>query len=90
MRKIIVTVAEAASNLTDCVNRVHDEDVTFVLVRNGTPVARLVRDSERICVGRDLAEVLREVELSRHKAGPWHRDGKGARRNLNLPPDKWR
>ena len=46
--------------LADCVNRAHYQNVTFVLLKNGTPVARLVPEREKVCLGRDLAEVLAE------------------------------
>jgi prevent-host-death family protein len=58
MKKTTITVTEAARNFADCVNRVHYQNVTFVLVKNGEPFARLVPDNEKVCAGRDLAEAL--------------------------------
>ncbi|HMI51756.1 MAG TPA: type II toxin-antitoxin system prevent-host-death family antitoxin [Candidatus Saccharimonadales bacterium] len=58
MKKASITVTEASRNFADCVNRAHYQNVTFVLLKNGEPVARLVPDNEKVCVGRDLAEVL--------------------------------
>jgi antitoxin (DNA-binding transcriptional repressor) of toxin-antitoxin stability system len=37
-----ISVTEAARNFSDCVNRARYQGVTFVLHRNGVPVARLV------------------------------------------------
>ena len=74
MRKQTISVTEAARNFADCVNRAHYQNVTFVLLKNGSPVARLVPDNEKICTGRDLAKALAGVELSSDEAAAWHRD----------------
>jgi hypothetical protein len=88
--KTIITVTEAARNFADCVNRAHYQNVTFVLLKNGTPFARLVPDSEKVCVGRDLARALVETELSNDEARAWHRDVQAGRKTLDPPEDKWR
>ena len=89
-KKKAISVTEAARNFADCVNRVHYQNITFVLLRNGAPFARLVPDNERVCSGRDLAEVLDNVELSPEEARAWHRDLRSARKTLKKPRDKWR
>ena len=71
-------------------NRAHYQNVTFVLLKNGEPFARLVPDSEKVCVGRDLAEALAKVDLPENEAEAWHRDLQAARKTLKIPPDKWR
>jgi antitoxin (DNA-binding transcriptional repressor) of toxin-antitoxin stability system len=90
MRKAKITVTDAARNFADCVNRAHYQNVTFVLIKNGSPVARLVPDSEKLCVGRDLAEALAETSLPAEEAASWHRDLRTARKTLKSPTDKWR
>ncbi|HEY1801440.1 MAG TPA: hypothetical protein VGG46_10945 [Terriglobales bacterium] len=85
-----ITVTEAARNFADCVNRAHYQNVTFVLLRNGAPVARLVPNNERICTGRDLASALTGVPLVAEEAKAWHRDLRSARQYLKPLPDKWR
>jgi antitoxin (DNA-binding transcriptional repressor) of toxin-antitoxin stability system len=90
MRKITISVTDAARNFADCVNRVHYQNVTFVLIKNGSPVARLVPDSEKVCAGRDLAEALAGTELPAEEAAAWHRDLRTARKTLKPPADKWR
>jgi len=40
MTKTRISVTEAARNFADCVNRAHYQNATFVLLRNGEPVAR--------------------------------------------------
>ena len=90
MRKTTISVTEAARNFADCVNRVHYQNVTFVLLKNGSPVARLVPDNEKVCAGRDLAVALAKSELSEAEAAAWHRDLQTARKTLKVPTDKWR
>jgi antitoxin (DNA-binding transcriptional repressor) of toxin-antitoxin stability system len=90
MKKTSISVTEAARNFADCVNRVRYQNMTFVLLKNGTPVARLAPENQKICLGRDLARVLREVELPKDEAVAWNRDLKKARKSLKPQPDKWR
>jgi prevent-host-death family protein len=89
MRKTSITVTEASRNFADCVNRAHYQNVTFVLLKNGEPVARLVPDSERVCMGRDLAEALARVDLPDNEARAWHRDLQAARKTLKAPVHRW-
>ena len=89
MKKTPISVTEAARNFAECVNRVRYQNVTFVLLKNGTPVARLVPDGEKVFLGRDLARVLRRVELPADEAVAWNRDLKKARKRLKPQPDKW-
>ncbi len=42
-----ISVTEAARNFSDCVNRARYQGVTFVLHRNGVPVARLVPEAQK-------------------------------------------
>jgi len=91
MKKTSITVTEAARNFADCVSRAHYQNVTFVLLKNGEPFARLVPDSEKICcAGRDLAEALARVDLPESEAKAWHRDLQAARKVPRAPTDKWR
>ena|SRR5208283_930226 len=90
MKKTSITVTEASRNFADCVNRAHYQNVTFVLLKNGEPVARLVPDNEKVCVGRDLAEALAKTDLPEKEARAWHRDLEAARKSLKSPTDKWR
>ncbi|MGA8492079.1 MAG: hypothetical protein WB711_16755 [Terriglobales bacterium] len=90
MKKTTISVTEASRNFADCLNRSHYQDVTFVLLKNGAPFARLVPDKEKVCFGRDLAEALAETELSRDEARAWRRDLRTARKTAKLPADKWK
>lgn len=90
MKKTSISVTEAARNFADCLNRVHYQNVSFVLLKNGEPFARLVPDCEKVCTGRDLAEGLARTNLSESEARAWSRDLRTARRRLKAPADKWR
>jgi len=90
MKKTNISVTEAARNFADCVNRAHYQNVTFVLLKNGQPFARLVPDDEKVCAGRDLAEALSKTDLPENEARTWHRDLRTARRTLKAPPNRWR
>jgi antitoxin (DNA-binding transcriptional repressor) of toxin-antitoxin stability system len=89
VKENFISVTEAARNFADCVNRAHYQNVTFVLLKNGTPFARLVPDNARVCSGRDLAEVLVNTELPETTARAWRRDLQTARQSLKPPTDKW-
>jgi antitoxin (DNA-binding transcriptional repressor) of toxin-antitoxin stability system len=90
MKETPISVTEAARNFADCVNRVHYQNMTFVLLKNGTPVARLVPERKKASPVRKLAATLREFELSPEEAKAWNRDLRAARRILKPPVDKWR
>jgi prevent-host-death family protein len=89
MKDSTITVTEAARNFADCINRVHYQNRSFVLVKNGRPLARLVPDSEKVCTGRELAEALAGVELSPADALAWRKDLSKARKTLKPVADKW-
>lgn len=90
MRKTAISVTDAARNFADCVNRAYYQNVTFVLLRNGSPVARLIPDSEKVCSGRSLAEILAKAKLTDVESKAWRSDLRTARRTLKAPVDKWR
>ncbi|HUI83521.1 MAG TPA: hypothetical protein VL240_04815 [Candidatus Binatia bacterium] len=90
MRKTAITVTDAARNFADCINRAHYQNATFVLLRNGSPVAQIVPDSEKVCTGSALAEVLAKARLTDAEFKAWRRDLRTAYRTLKAPVDKWR
>ena len=90
MDKRTISVTDAARNFSDCVNRAHYENTTFVLLKNGLPMARLVPDNERVCSGRELADVLSKTGLTDKEFKTWRRDVQTARKALKAPIDKWR
>ncbi len=90
MKKTTLTVTDAARNFADCVNRAHYQHMTFVLLKNGKPFARIEPDAEKHCTGRDLAEALSKIKLSTKDAKAWHKDLRAARKTMKSPSDKWR
>jgi len=90
MKRTKITVTEAARNFADCVNRVHYQRTSYVLLKNGKPMARLEPEEEKVCRGREAAEALAKVRLTPEEAAAWRRDLKAARKFLKPPIDKWR
>ena len=90
MKETTISVSEAARHLDDCVERAHDGKTTFVLVKNGVPMARLVPGAEKRCTGRDLAAALNHASLTPKEARAWYDDVRAARETLRPPEDKWR
>ncbi len=88
--KRVISVTEAARNFADCINRAHYQNVTFILLKNGSPVARLVPEVEKVCTGRDLAAAIARARLPEDEARAWHRDLRSARSRLKPASDKWR
>ncbi len=86
----IITVTEAARNFADCVNRAIYQHQSFLLTKNGVPVARLVPASPATCTGQSLADALGGVELSHQDATAWNADLKLAKKSLKKPSDKWK
>jgi antitoxin (DNA-binding transcriptional repressor) of toxin-antitoxin stability system len=90
MKMLSMSVTEAARSFADCVNRARYQNVTFVLLKSGSPVARLVPENEdKVCSGRDLAEALAGRELPESEARAWRRDMSAARNILKAPANKW-
>ena len=85
MKKKAISVTEAARNFAECVNRVHYQNVQYVLLRNGTPLASLV--PERVCTGRDLADALEAFDLSAAEGRSWAKDLRAARKKLKVGYD---
>jgi prevent-host-death family protein len=89
VKERIISVTEAARNFSDCVNRAHYQEMTFVLQKNGKPLARIVPAGAKRCTGRDLAAALAGATLSTAEARGWHDDLIAARETLQSPREKW-
>jgi len=90
MERVSISVTDAARNFAECVNRVRYQDVTFVLLKNGTPVAQIAPPPKESSTGGELAKRLARVRLSREESESWLRDLRAARKKLKAPLDKWR
>jgi prevent-host-death family protein len=94
MEIVSISVTEASRNFADCVNRARYQGTTFVLEKNGNPVARIVpmvRKPER---GKDVAAALRkavkDVHLDEDEATSWLHDLEQARGSLQSHGKPWR
>jgi antitoxin (DNA-binding transcriptional repressor) of toxin-antitoxin stability system len=88
MRKTKITVTECARNFAKCVNRAHDQNTEFVLLKNGKPVARITPENKKVCTGLALAEAVSKAALSADEARSWHKDLATARKRLTAPKRK--
>jgi hypothetical protein len=59
--------------------------VNFVMLKNGSSAAHLEPGSEKTCSGKELAETLARIKLSKKDAAAWNRDLKKARKSLKSP-----
>ncbi len=88
-----ITVTEAARNFADCINRTRYQGITFVLHKNGVPVARIVPEEQKPRTGREIAAALRvalkDVHLGEEEATAWLHDLEESRKNLIPAVDKW-
>jgi prevent-host-death family protein len=92
VKTVTISVTEAARNFADCINRARYQGTTFVLEKNGTPVARIVPEELQEKKGgtlRELAEALKEVNLTPEERAAWKRDLENARKILLPPIDRW-
>jgi antitoxin (DNA-binding transcriptional repressor) of toxin-antitoxin stability system len=89
MKKTAISVTEASRNFADCISRAHYQNMTFVLLKNGKPFARIMPEEEKTCSGKALAEALAKTELSVEEARAWHAELKEARKTPKPPADKW-
>ena len=90
MKTTQISVTEAARNFADCVNRVRYQGMTFILLKNGAPVARLVPERGKIRSNRELAALLRQHKLSPEEFRAWRADMRRGHKILIPPVDKWR
>jgi len=89
MAKAEISVTDAARNFSDCVNRVRYQEMTFVLMKNGLPVAKLTPYEEpKASTGAALAAALRDVALTDEESKAWREDLERARASLIRTADK--
>jgi prevent-host-death family protein len=80
MQELVISVTQAARRFADCINRVRYQGTSFVLQKNGVPVARIVpvestsgSDLERLAVSLREARIEAELDqeaVERLIAGP--------------------
>lgn len=91
MSEKTISVTEAARNFADCINRVRYQGMSFILEKNGEPVARIVpaMEKRKVSTGALLAAALEKVRLTDEEFAAWRRDLEAARKMLIPPVDKW-
>jgi antitoxin (DNA-binding transcriptional repressor) of toxin-antitoxin stability system len=89
VKKTSISVTEAARNFAECVNLVRYQNFTFILLKNGSPVARLVPPEEKRSKGAELAKALSRLSLPSAEAAAWSRDLHKARRSIRKPLSRW-
>jgi prevent-host-death family protein len=93
MKVVSISVTDAARNFSDVVNRVRYQQTSFVLLKSGKAVARIVPEVPRLTKGRELAsalrEALKETHLTPNDAKAWLRDLEESRREDRPPVAKW-
>jgi hypothetical protein len=64
--------------------------MTFVLIKNGVPVAQPSPSNDKDCSGRDLVAALAKTKLTDEESKAWRRELGSARKILKAPVNKWR
>jgi len=94
METTSISVTQASRNFADCVNRVHYQGASFILLKNGNPVARIVPAARKPTRGEELAAALREavenVHLTEEEATLWLHDLEVVRGSMSQPVMPWR
>ena len=94
METTSISVTQASRGFADCVNRVHYQGASFILLKNGNPVARIVPAAQKPTRGKELAAALREavenVHLTVEEATLWLHDLELARGSRPSPVMPWR
>jgi len=90
MSEKAISVTEAARNFADCINRAHYQGTTFILHKNGVPVARIVPEvRKKTSNGKEIAAALAQVRLTPEESAAWRDDLAKARKSLIPQKDKW-
>ena len=94
MEIVSISVTEASRNFADCVNRAHYQGTTFILEKNGIPVARIVPAVRKPERGQEVAAVLRQavedVHPGEEEATSWLHDLEQSRGAMAPQGKPWR
>jgi antitoxin (DNA-binding transcriptional repressor) of toxin-antitoxin stability system len=72
MKETTISLGDAARDLSDCIDRAHDQNTALILLKDGKPVARIT--PERRCTAGELAQALARHPLSAEEAEAWLAD----------------
>ncbi len=94
MEIVSISVTEASRNFADCVNRARYQGTTFILAKNGVPVARIVPTVRKPQRGQDVAAALRkavqDVHPGEEEATSWLHDLEQSRGAMAPQGKPWR
>ncbi len=94
MDPVPISVTEASRNFSDCVNRARYQGTSFVLLKGGTPVARIEPAEAQPKRGRELAaafvEAVEDVHVGEEEATAWLHDLEQARGAMQTQGRPWR
>ena len=94
MDTVAISVTEASRNFADCVNRARYQGTTFILEKNGIPVARIVPTVRKPERGQEVAAVLRkaveDVHPGEEEATSWLHDLEQSRGAMAPQGKPWR
>ena len=94
METTSISVTEASRNFADCVNRARYQGATFILVKGGKPVARIMPIAPQARRGNESAIALQKaldgVRLGKDEATSWLHDLEQSRGSLQAPARLWR
>jgi antitoxin (DNA-binding transcriptional repressor) of toxin-antitoxin stability system len=89
-----ISVTEASRNFSDCVNRARYQGTSFVLLKGGSPVARIEPAQAQPKRGRELAaafvEAAEDVHVGEEEATSWLHDLEQARGAMQPQGRPWR
>jgi antitoxin (DNA-binding transcriptional repressor) of toxin-antitoxin stability system len=91
---VSISVTGASRNFADCVNRARYQGTSFILLRGGTPVARIEPAVAQVKRGRELAAAFETAVEGFHvgaeEATSWLHDLEQARGSLQPQVRPWR
>ena len=94
MEFVSISVTEASRTFADCVNQARYRGTTFVLEKNGKPVARIVPMGQKPARGQEIAAALRkaveDVHVGEDEATSWLHDLEQARGSMPPQVKSWR
>ena len=94
MEIVSISVTEASRNFADCVNRARYQGTTFILKKNGNPVARIVPTVRKPERGQEVAAALRkaieDVHPGEEEATSWLHDLEQSRGSMPAQSKPWR
>jgi len=94
MEIVSISVTEASRNFADCVNRARYQGATFILKKNGIPVARIVPAVQKPERGQEVVAALRkavhDVHPGEEEATSWLHDLEQSRGSVSAQSKPWR